>query len=478
MKQTAMAVVAAFLLAVNGTVTAGAQDVDIQALLKRIEQLEREVAELKATAPRTASPAPAEATAETTSGATEAADATGLEERLTRVEEAVAKDQTPETFRVFWKEGLNFESRNREFKMKVGGRIHNDWVFIASDDAESVVGELQDEVEFRRARIAISGTLYDNTEFKAEYDFANDGEANWKDVYLGLVEVHPWVGGIRIGHFKEPFGLEEMASSNQTTFLERNLANIFDPARNVGVMLHNAILTDDRITYAVGVFRDTTDDYGNFLDTHGGYAVTGRVTGLPYYADKGRRLVHLGLDLSHRSNNEDSIRYSQRPEVHTTPRFVDTGTFKSDSVDLLGLEAAALFGPLSIQSEYKHAFVDSDAGNDPEFRGGYVQVAYVLTGEHRSYRNVTGAFDRVRPRRNLNLADGGWGAWELAARYAHLDLDDGDIQGGVLEDLTLGLNWYLNPNTKILLNYIYAELDKDSETTDASFVTMRFQVDF
>ena len=48
------------------------------------------------------------------------------------------------------------------------------------------------------------------------------------------------------------------------------------------------------------------------------------------------------------------------------------------------------------------------------------------------------------------------GAFEIAGRYSYLDLDSAGINGGVLHDWTLGLNWYTNRNSRVMLNYIAA----------------------
>lgn len=67
----------------------------------------------------------------------------------------------------------------------------------------------------------------------------------------------------------------------------------------------------------------------------------------------------------------------------------------------------------------------------------------------------------------------------MAVRWSYLDLRDGPIDGGVLEDLTLGLNWYLNKNTKFQLNYIHAMLDRTvASDSDTSVFAARAQVDF
>lgn len=375
----------------------------------------------------------------------------------------------PTDLRAFWKEGLNFATEDGDFKLKVGGRVQNDWLWIGEDkDLKGDVGEQEDGTEFRRVRLYFEGLIYGNVEYKLQLDFAG-GDADLKDVYLGLLDFP--VGKLRLGHFKEPFSLEELTSSKYITFLERALPNAFAPSRNAGFMLHSSAF-EDRMTWAAGVFRDT-DDYGEDVDD-GGYNVTGRVTVLPIYEDKGASLLHLGAAYSYR-NPDDALRYRERPEAHLTSRFVDTGTFASDRVDLWGLEAAWVSGPLSVQAEYIRTDADrTGAGSDVDFDGYYVQASYFLTGEHRNYKASSGAFSRVKPKNNFRLG-GSPGAWEVALRYSELDLDDKDITGGRLENMTAGLNWHLNPNMRIMWNYVHADKEHVGE---ADMLLMRLQVDF
>src|SRR6185295_7409221 len=112
----------------------------------------------------------------------------------------------------------------------------------------------------------------------------------------------------------------------------------------------------------------------------------------------------------------------------------------TETLDLMGLEAAVVLGPFSLTGEYSLASIDGDTGspNDPNFSGYYLQASYFLTGESRGYKKAQGCF----------------GAWELAARISSLDLTDDGIDGGQLDDLSLGVNWYLNPNTRVMLDYI------------------------
>ena len=378
----------------------------------------------------------------------------------------------PSTFRAYWKQGLRFDTADKAFQLKVGGRIMNDWGFFApSSEVTEGIGPLEDGTEFRRARLYVEGLLHKHVKFKAQYDFAG-GEAGFKDMYIGLTKL-PGVGNITFGHQKEPLGLEVQTSSKYITFLERSLSSTFAPERNTGIMFQNAV-AGDKMTWAFGAFRNADgfgDSFGN-----GGYNYTGRITGRPWYEDKGRKVLHLGLAYRHGNPNGNRLRYRARPSAHLLPRFVDTRSFSATSSDTIGTEFAVVNGPASIQSEFIYSSVDRPTGQRENFTSFYVQGSYFLTGEHRVYKSSAGAFDRVKPLHSFQPGEeGGRGAWEIAARYARINLNDILIQGGELRDFTFGVNWYLNPNTRFMWNYGWAErIDLGS----ANLFQSRFQVDF
>lgn len=391
-------------------------------------------------------------------------------ESWARINKWVGDDKT---LRPYWKGGLLLDSNDGSVKLKIGGRIQHDYGYFAEDARlERRLGaDFEDGTEFRRSRIYFSGTIYGNLEFKAQYDFAG-GAVDFKDVYLGFKN-HATLGNVRFGQFKEPFGLEQLTSSNNITFLERSLAASFAPSRNTGVMIYN-MMHDKRWTWAAGVFRQT-DSFG---DGQGGrdYNVTARVTALPIYEDKGKKLLHVGLSYTHQNYEDDEIRFRSRPEAHLAPRLVDTGTFAAEYGDLIGGEVAWVNGPLSLQAEYVHAFIEGrdPAVGDPRFWAASIQASYFLTGEHRPYKTSSGAFGGVKPLHNYGN-DGGMGAWELAARLSYMNLNDGTIEGGRLRDLSLGLNWYLNPNVRTMWNYVLAD---PSEGGDLSAFLWRLQIVF
>ena len=372
---------------------------------------------------------------------------------------------------VEWKDGVRLETKDKSVQFRFGGRIHYDWAAMSEDSGvRQSLGALQDGTEARRARLYFSGALHEQVEFKVQYDFAG-GTTKLKDVYLGLTGI-PYLGKIRLGHMKEPFSLEEMTSSNNVTFLERALPNAFAPSRNTGVLISNHV--KERVSWGMGVFLDTNDlgvDQGD-----GEFNFTGRLTGTPWQAETGKDMVHLGLGYSYRSPSEPSFRYRQRPEAHLAPRFVDTGTLSMQSAHLVGPEFALVHGPASVQAEYIRAGLNSVASNgNSNFHGYYLLGSYFLTGERRNYRASSGQFRGIKPKRNLNIRQGGPGAWEVAVRYSSLDLNHRSVSGGRLNDFTAGLNWYLIPNARVMWNYIRAERD---DLGKADVFQMRFQVNF
>ena len=391
--------------------------------------------------------------------------------------------QSDSDFRVKWKDGLVFENPAHDFSMQVGGRIQLD-AAVADEDSStrSALGLTDDEfgsgTEFRRARIYIKGQVAENVNYMAEYDFGAESDgmgdgADFRDVYIEFSDV-PWLKKVKVGHFKEPFSIEGLTSSRFVTFMERGLPHLFSPARNTGIMLSGSCdCFDMPWTWALGGFRDTDDFGSGFGDSE--YNVTARLTGAPIYADEGRRVLNLGFAYSHKFISNELIAYDSPPEAHLLPDYLATGDIAANGVDLLNPELSLVLGPFSLQGEYMYAAVDSNDSEDLDFHGWYTYVSYFLTGENRSYSREKGIYGRLRPKHDFSLKKKSPGAWEIAARYSHVDLDDDGILGGDLQNWTLALNWYLNPFTRIMLNYVRADLDDGGDT---NIFETRFQVDF
>ena len=108
------------------------------------------------------------------------------------------------------------------------------------------------------------------------------------------------------------------------------------------------------------------------------------------------------------------------------------------------------------------ADVDNNDGKDVS---GQVAALWVLTGE-----NATDAGIGARPRRSFDFGAGGWGAFQIAARYHALQVDDRAFALGFAaagasrkaEGYTVGLRWYANGNLWYTLNFERTVYDRDS----------------
>jgi len=373
-----------------------------------------------------------------------------------------------------WKDGFKLSSPDGATSFKFGGRIQLDGAatFASPQLTEDAFG-----TEFRRARIFFSGNTGKHLFFKAQYEFAGDNAStgtDFKDVYVGLKDMCCF-GDLRVGHFKQAFSFNELTSSKYITFMERALPVLaFAPSRDIGISANDTAF-EKRMTWSLGAYRSDTPDGEARFDNNGNYDITGRITGLPVYADDGKHLVHLGASYSH--TFADEARYRTRPEQHLGGRYVDTGLLKTNGSDMAGGELVAVMGPLSFASEFISTWVDGRRNlRDMNYYGAYAEVSYFLTGENKVYDMGKGTFKRVKPAKSFSLADDGSGAWEIAGRYSHLDLGQGN--GGIENDFTFGVNWYLYSNLRLMLNYVYAHVHGLPGSGTANTVEGRVSFDF
>jgi phosphate-selective porin OprO/OprP len=162
---------------------------------------------------------------------------------------------------------------------------------------------------------------------------------------------------------------------------------------------------------------------------------------------------------------------------------VSTGAIAGvDDAVVYGGELAGIFGPWSWQGEYIRADINRDGLPSASFDGWYAQTGYILTGETRPYSGDVGVVGRVKPKNPFSLKEGGWGAFEVLARYDTLDLNDEDagITGGEVEQYGLGFNWYLRNNFRMMANYTAVRSDDEAvaPNDDPDVYHLRAQWDF
>ena len=340
--------------------------------------------------------------------------------------------------------GLRVKTADGRWAFKLGGRLHAD----ASGHRGTVANEATNGAEIRRARFDMEARLYEDWLFKGEVDFADNSVAI-KDFFIGYTGLD-W-GDFSVGHQKQPFSLALEMSSNDIPFIERGTdTDLITPFvdRAIGI---RGNFYGKHWQVASGFYGQTVDDNGNKTDSWGQVS---RVVWAPVRGED--RVLHLGMRGAFRDPADNSVRLRSET-THLSNLFTaNAGTLTGvQDAFLTGPEAAFALGPFSIGGEYNHLFLRRSGAENVEFNSWHVEATWSLTGESRaaSYTMTSGEFKRLKPGRNFSLEGGGLGAWELATRYAAIDLDDKDVNGGRQGIFTAGLNWYLNPAVRMLFHW-------------------------
>jgi len=391
-----------------------------------------------------------------------------------------SQEKKENPFSIKWDNGTKIESKDKNFKLKFGGRVQLDHAyFLQNDNLDAAFGALEsnDGTEFRRLRFFMSGLIYKNVEYKLQIDFAG-GAARLKDAYIGIKNI-PVIGRIRVGHIKEPLRFDALTSSKYITFMERAIPADLANERNNGILLMNDFF-DDKLSIQTGVFRNA-DAFGNDKKADKDIAITSRVSTLAINNKEKKQILHFGFSYSYRKPDTDDYHISVRPKSHLANKYIKTGTIPDiKTVNIINFETAYTKGPFTFQGEYLGSSVKRNSTDFKEtynFSNYYGQISYFLTGEHRKYKSSYATFGRLKPKKNF--MNGGSGAWELALRYTHTDLNSKEIYGGEQGDISFGTNWYLNSAARVMFNYVWTDIDKkDVGHGNLNIFEVRFQIDF
>lgn len=353
------------------------------------------------------------------------------------------------------KKGLVVKSGDGSAEVTVGGRLHVEAMSHSNDESLSN-GGATDGTDIRRARMYIKGKVANDWKYIIEADLAGNG-VSMKDVFGEYVGVEDW--SFTFGHQKHAMSMEVQESSNDIMFTERGLTYAlttpyFD--RAIGL---NAKVEGETWNVQGGIYGDQFEpEKNNATDEGNGFAIRG--TWNPIWDKEAGHMVHLGANYGQRnlSNQTKAISgtgkadFSYETTNGSNLKLLDTPNIPGfEKVKVGVLEFAAMYGPLSFQSEYVKA--KAEGTNDYDFDAWYANVGYTLTGEHREYKPEDGEFKRLKPKSDFSLKNGTWGAWEVAARMDSLDLNDNGILGGDGDRYTVALNWYLNYNFRIMADY-------------------------
>ncbi|WP_321323375.1 porin [uncultured Parasphingorhabdus sp.] len=404
------------------------------ALLSKLNQLEREVADLKAQLDNVQKTQQAS----TSAIATTEAKLSATEEKLEQQKPVkIAFKGAPE---IKGEDGWSFKPR---------GRMLYDFGTVNAPDSINDAG-LGFANEARRIRLGASGSIPGGFGYKLEADFAGN-EINLTDAFFTYQD-----GGLTVtaGQHNTFQGLEELSSSNDTSFIERAAyTDAFGFERRVGLSAQYSV---SDLLFQAGVFTTDIDDLNNDEDNSIGFDL--RAVAMPKFGDA---QAHFGASYHYRDLGDavSSRRYRQRPAVHfTDTRFIDTGNIAdAESETSYGLEAAVISGRFHAAAEGHWLNLNrSGALADPTFFGGAVEAGLFLTDDTRGYKE--GVFKGVKV--SNPVGQGGLGAWQVNVRYDRLDLINAGFVGGTQDAYQASLIWTPVDYVRFLLSY--SRLDYDN----------------
>jgi len=378
--------------------------------------------------------------------------------------------------------------KSEHITLRFDGRIHIDaWMFPASSPGvngfETGNNDIppQDRVGFRRIRLTARGDIYETMLYKMDLEFSDVDRVTPRDMYFGFRDL-PVLQRLQIGKQKRPFGLDHWNSSNYNVFMERPFTiESFDAdARRLGVESWSH--SDDlAFNWQYGIFNQSNlEPNGFYTSDHWQAQGAARLANTLWYDESsgGRGFAHLAIAAMYAHDDGNALtpnyahsglnqaRLRTRPEARTVNNWLDTGLIAdADNVTELGLEHVLNLGPTQFAAEYQNTWVSREGASQLHFHGAYAYLSYFLTGESMTWERETGRLGPTHPFENFFLVDtcndgveAGWGAWQIAVRGSYGDLSDDDVQGGVGESITFGLNWYWNSNARMQFNYIYGNI--------------------
>lgn len=359
-----------------------------------------------------------------------------------------AKEASKDMPKITFKGKFKIESADGQHYFQPIGRIFWDTVFEDRDGSPDIAGGS----ELRRARLGFEAQFFKNWKAKLEYDFAGS-DADLKDGWIAYG--NKFAGdnkySVKLGQHHVPFGFTTISSSKYMSFIRRPLFadGPLQPARRFGAaaQFHE---TEYRWNVHAGAFLDEPEDGEVNVEGQGEdrrtYAI--RMTGVPFAMDK-QHMLHLGASYMFQDLQNDVLEIDQRIISHLdTGKFFDTGVIPgADTVNSYDLEALGIWGPFYAFGEY--VLWNVDATSDTDLSAYSFEGGFFLTGESKNYDKA--AFGSISPKRPFGK--GGWGAWEVAARYENMDLNDGAVVGGDGDVFTVGMNWYPIKNVRFMADY-------------------------
>ena len=377
--------------------------------------------------------------------------------------------------------GGGIKIKSGEQKFAIGGRLMLD--YDSMDSGHQTENKSFSDMEWRRTRINIKGSVNKHWSYKATYDF--NSEKDTANLDEGYVKYDTKKGfTITAGKTKADMMLEQRTSSKWISTVERGLLNAMNekvnylvgkPGDGAGVKL-GFYAKESRISGAISVFdaykNDSDDDNDMILHS------TAR---LNYSPKMGKNeYAHFGVSYGMADYKGETSKAELQLGIHQGDKTLLADAAAGDITNL-GIEAAYVNGPFSVQAEYFDNETELENGSKGyEWDGYYGQLSYVLTGETRGYKWKGAKFDKIKPK-------GKMGAVELVLRYEDISVDDAD-EGTVvankvdLDRTVIGVNWYVTNTVKFMANYSSVSMDNEvnpgGTTEDLDSFQLRAQYAF
>ncbi|KAF1710479.1 porin [Pseudoxanthomonas kalamensis DSM 18571] len=336
---------------------------------------------------------------------------------------------------------------------------------VANLDADAGDGEKTD-FGLRRAELVLKGKGPGNLEWTLGYDASGDGkflDTNIK-YKLGGSKTHY----VMLGQFKQPNSMEELSSTKNNDFISKAMiTNTYTVGRRLGGSYNYG--SDNWQVTASYFGRELTRNraHGSGFGLRGGWAPIN---------EKGN-VFYVGASYVDYDVDGDTLRWRARPDADLSNRLIDTGSTgirNADRTSTIGLESFWVSGPFKLQAEYMMNTVKrydtgfaAQPGDDFDSSGGYISALWNVTGE--TWSNKAGVPGTSGPKEPAS------GMWQLGLRYDTLDLDDGIVEGGSMDTITLGVNYYWRSNFKFMVDYVKATSDRRGVSDDPSILEARAQ---
>jgi phosphate-selective porin OprO/OprP len=414
---------------------------------------------------------------------------------------------------------FTLESASGRNSIQLTGRMHLDYRDSDIDGGDLGGGRvddrdtasLADQFELRRARLGVKGKFANDFKYEIVGNFP--GTATIDVAFLDFAKYEQ--GQIRVGKFKQPFGLEQLISSNNITMLERSYVDQTVPGKKLGLQVMGSPIKG--VTYAGSVFQNNDTELN--IGPDGKSSLAGRAT-LNFAEIMANKEMVMHVGLSGLSNNY-SIGTSTSSQTDTNygttaAQPTQRGTISSfrsagrglnnvfrgqvggEACDVsvqpggtgvqcasefgasveqraFGLEGIFATGSFKLMGEYSGGDYKAFQGaNSTQYdtKTYYLETGFFITGEKYADSYKGGVFSSFKPKNDFDLDKGQWGAIELALRGEGYDVDDakftgsgGRIQGSTLgteagaKTYTAGIRWILNPNLVLKANYAVTNFD-------------------